>query len=260
MKKNIENNEDIRLLKAFNGNTKIVIQYLESLLNTSKRQYALILLGKIEAYLGNIDLSKTYFYDALFDIAIDEKKDKQQSLKNNKIKSDIYNLLILCYIEEEDDLSTLRILKQMIINKLQIDYKVLEYMYNKLNITLDDLTAIFKLDYNKTENIIQKLTYNKEKALQHIINEHVKMNNQLKSKFSSLIDINKLFETVSKKLISSNKSSKLSLNDSYIIFHLSAGTNGQNFIKVVTRPKSMDIVTMYPVYSDFETNLNSKKH
>lgn len=92
----------------------------------------------------------------------------------------------------------------------------------------------------------QIISYDKDKALEHIITNH--RDNEEKSNFSKTIDIESLFEEIKVHMTKENKVLKSAI-DTYEIDYPNVGyRDGKiiNKINVVAVPGTLDIITMYP--------------
>lgn len=232
-------------LEVHEGDRNLARLYFDKLKfssNVKFKQYALLELGKLEVYECNFPFARMHFQNALNTIS-KGKKEKY------------YDLIILCFIEEGNTKAALQKIREMVSQKLKVDSELLDYL-RKLNVKIKDYPKSFKRKYfvNSIKN------YDREVALKHIIDSHVKPK-PFKSRFNPKINIYELFEDIKSMLTEENRLPRLELNDTYIVPYKSAGDSGQNFIRVITLPKTKDIISMYPVYDEFDTGyIQSKRN
>lgn len=237
----IENSDDLDMLNICGADLDLSKLYLNKLLRIpSKRQYALIKLGNLEACNENYSHARQYFNTALI------------SSKSNLERAQLHNYLMLCYIKEGNNIAALKEISKMLKNKMDIDITALAYIYDQLDSSFKELIGSFNIDYS----IIQNFAYSEDSALGHIITRHSdRKQYPLKTKFKQTIDITKLFYYIKGLLEVESERKKykierLEFNDMYVIPFESVGEKENNII-VITRPKTTNIVTMYPISDQF---------
>lgn len=243
-KNNIDRNyalQELGKLEVILGNIQKAKEYFVERLNNSEsikdKSYALLELGRIEAEEGNIEQARIYFKQSI---------NKNSSLKD---KSYIINLLILCDLEEEKYVAALNKLKKLIKHKVDIDYKLLYYVCKKLNISTNGKNEKFDKSINEV------LKYNKCAALDHVVRNHrVDIDD-----FNPNVNIFKLFDDIKKYLTEENRIPKLIFYDIYVVPYNNIGFDGQNYLLVVTLPKTKNIITMYPVKDKYNISFNEQE-
>ena len=222
------------------GNIDAAREYFESLIGTQNATYAILGLGKLEASVGNIDKARKYF----------------ESLLGEQNATYAYRELILLEYKFKNYIRTLVLIKQAISNNIDVDNSILISIFKEFNVFFKKVNY-YNMKYSYS--ITQLLDYDEYLAIEHIVERHTNSNE--KNNFSKNIDIYKLFNDVDKLLTEEYKFNKLNFNDWYIIPYDNIGSEGENFLKVVTLPHNKNIITMYPVssmYDDYAEETNKK--
>lgn len=222
--KNTKNNDEIlKIIAKFeykNGNINNSKKHFTMLLNSKYKNYAILMLGKIEAIMRNYEEAEKYF-------SLLQKKD------NQIIKENALNALLLLYIKKKKYAVALR---KCVNSNIYVDDDIIIYLCNQLGINYDyDLS-----NYNQT----QLNYYNEAYALNHIYIRHRK-------DFNNNVNIDKLFNNAKKLLFPKYKLNDFVLNDRYVIPYPNISKNGEKYLKVITLPNTKNILTMYPVESRY---------
>lgn len=202
----------------------------KTILNTTIRPHALLELGRLEAEDGNIEEARRILKD----------------LTINQSDEYAYSLLSILEYRSGNYLEAVKIINEELKNNKLIDDKLILALSKKLNI-------FFNVDYDKlvlTYRNSQILDYNEELAIKHIIDRHV--NGEDDFNFNKNIDIYELFNEAKTMLAPENKVRNLVFNDIYIIPYDNIGENDEEYLKVVTLPNSKNIITMYPMFTEYD--------
>lgn len=227
-----------------------------------------LLLGKIEANLGNFTAAKEYFNIVIkkgksVDYAFLElarifyyEKDvektrfylKEALRSGNKYA---YNALAMLEFKEGNDKKSIQTINDAInngyCNKEGVDFVLLEYFIKKYNI-------FFKNEFINEHINLDMVEYDKERAINHIYERHVN-NEDDKYNFYYDVDVETLMEKAQENMTKANKQNVLVFYDYYVIPNRYLGIDDDYYLKVVTMPHTKDIITMYPVKNKFETDM-----
>ena len=221
---------ELAKLEALIGNYDVAKDYYSSLIGGKNEMYAIVELGKLAFIQGNYDLSRKYF----------------KSLLGTPIEYYVYSLLIILEFKIKNYNRAIELASEALNKGYTINNDIIITLSQKFNIFFDiDYESI---DYNFSLN--QMANYDKERVLRHILEGHIDSND--KNNFNSDIDIEKLMEEIKPELNDNNKHNKFEFNDVYIIPYANIGNNGENFLKVITIPNTLDIISMYPVYDKYD--------
>ena len=218
-------------LEVKQGNLDKARSYFESLFGTSSEAYALFELGKLEAMAGNMDKARYYLEILLYHY-------------NNLL---VYDLLIILEIKCQNYLRAFELIKEALANNVNINKKNILCVSKELNVFFENVKYN---DVKYSYCVNQLLDYSEPLAMEHILEGHLK--SKEKNNFDVNIDVPKLFQYVQRRVYDEYKLNKLVLNDIYIIPFDGVGSEGENYVKVVTTPNSRNIITMYPVFSVYE--------
>ena len=112
---------------------------------------------------------------------------------------------------------------------------------------MQELNIFFKnIKFNYMYNNNQLIDYDEYVAVEHIIDRH-------SNDFSIGIDIYKLFNEISSKLIDEYRVEGLKFNDTYDIPYPNVGYN-KHILRVYVIPNTKNILTMYPLEDKLEHN------
>ena len=217
-------------LEANVGNIEQSRMYFESLLNTRNKNYAKLELGRLEASIGNIEQARMYF----------------ESLLKTKNKIPALTELIVLEYKLKNYVKALKLIEKM-LKKYVVDHKIIISISKELNIFLKNV------NYDNLKNnylINQILDYDEYIAIEHTIERHC--NSEEKNNFNKNIDIYKIFNNIKNMLNEEHKINKLLFNDYYLIPYEIIGSKGENYLLVVTLPNTKDIITMYPVFNQYD--------
>ena len=215
-------------LLILKGKKDLGKKLLLELLETKSETYAKLELGRLEASIGNIEQARMYF----------------ESLLKTKSKIPALRELIVLEYNLKNYLKVLELIK---LKKYIIDDKLIISISKELNTFFKDINY-YDLKYNYSIN--QILDYDEYIAIEHILERHC--NSEEKSNFNKNIDIFKLFNNIKNMLNEEYKINKLQFNDYYLIPYEIIGSKGENYLLVVTLPNTKDIITMYPVFNQYD--------
>ena len=193
-------------------------------------------MGKIELLKGNFEKAEEYFN------VLDEEKDDingyldslySKALVKYRLKKYNEALDIINILEENDEIF-------MGVGKLKLEISRLKLIIGIIKGNIPDYDT--RLYSNQ-----QIISYDRKKALEHIILHHIK--NIKTSKFKNEEQIREIFDNVGELLTDDNIVYNSSF-DEYIIKYNSVGSNisdgNINQLQVVTLPGTKNIITMYP--------------
>ena len=200
----------------------------KTILDEDIKPAALLELGKLEAEDGNINEARKILKDLA---------------SNNEPYAN--KLLIMLEYKNGNYLETIKLINEELKNNEVVDEKIILELSKKLNIFFNvDYDAIPMTYINK-----QVLDYDEYTALYHIIDRHI---NGIDSfNFNKKIDIYELFQETKTMLARENKVKNLVFNDIYVIPYQSIGQYEEEYLKVVTLPNSKNIITMYPMFTEY---------
>jgi tetratricopeptide (TPR) repeat protein len=246
-------------------------RFLEELLDTKSRTYAMLELGRLEAVEENIPKAREYFEEliksnsqnkifAIFELGrIEEKEENidkaiQYFEKILDTKNEIYALNKLVYLEIKikNYMKAYNYLKKLLyysdlddLNIKEINH-IIFYLKYKLNLLTEEDKK------NNSYFCIQLINYDEEKTIEHIkfhLDEND--NKRIHTNYYKSLNINILFNDIKFK-ISNMLPIKSSLTDKYIIeydYIVGSINNVEtNALEVVTYSNTKDIITMYPIY------------
>lgn len=173
-----------------------------------------------------------------------------------------YNVAAIKYRLGKYDEANKYIDKLLMHEDLLIKYKLSFFVHRlKLLIDLDSNEKIEDRDFTYSE--LQMINYDKDKAIEHIIDHHIL--NDSYSNFSDDIDIEQLFEEVQKRLDEAIIIYCDSV-DKYILKYDNIGYFDNkviNQLEIIVVPKTKNIITMYPckniLNTDIEEDIKPKK-
>lgn len=215
-------------VKNYSKARRLFKSLLKSVLDPTVKPYALLELGLLEFNVGNTLKAKEYL-----------KEITEENFLNITNK-----LLMILEYKNKNYLEVFNLYNARIKDNSNTENLVLLGLSKELNIFFD--TDYSKIDYKYTMD--QLLNYDYNDAIRHIYKHHC---NENKFDFNKNIDIEKLFFDVRNELKKENKINLIVFNDVYVIPKNNVGSNGENYLKVVTLPNTMDIITMYPAYNSF---------
>ncbi len=201
----------------------------KTVLDANIKPSALLELGKLEAEEGNLDKARKIFKD----------------LANQNVPYANKALIMLEY-RNGNYLEAIKLINEELKNGETVDEKIILALSKELNI-------FFDIDYNEiplTYLNKQILDYDEYTALSHIIDRHVNGVNSFN--FNKKLDIYELFYETKSMLARENKIKNLVFNDVYVIPYQSIGEVGEEYLRVVTLPDSKNIITMYPMFTEYD--------
>ena len=201
---------------------------LKSVLDPTIKPYALLKLGLLEYRVGDKIKAKEYF----------------KEITEERFLNITSELLMILEYKDKNYLEVFDRFNKRIKNNSNVENLILLGLSKELNIFFD--TDYSKIDYKYTMD--QLLEYDYNDALTHIFSHHCSDN---KIDFNKNVDIEKLFFEVKTELKEEKKTNLIVFNDVYIIPKNNVGSNGENYLQVVTLPNTTDVITMYPVYNNF---------
>lgn len=263
---------ELGILEVCNGNIPKAKEYFNELLTSSyvnDKCCALLELGRIESFYGDKNMAYKYFnkilsikcddYYTKMEISRLEAEsgniDKAKMILNDLVKNDGDSLscartflsIVLFNNHEFDDL-----IKLISDNKnIKTTLSILLYLGINFNV-------FFNIDYKNTSygyTALQLLDYDEYVAIDHIMDRHVDGENT--SLFNPDVDVHKLFNDIKSSLTLDNRINKSIFNDIYSIYYPNIGIDGRNYLRVVTLPNSLDILTMYPIINKRDMILSS---
>lgn len=252
---------ELGILEVYSGNINRAYEYFYELLSSNyvkDRCCALLELGKIESFYGNRDKAY-YYFNRILSIKSDDyytkmeisrleaysgNIDKAKRILNELIKRDIntssyaktFLSIVLFKNNEFDDLIRLLSSSKDIKTTLTIS------LYLGIN-----FNVFFDIDYVNASygyTCMQLLDYDEYAAIEHILDRHTYSGDA--SLFNCDIDVYRLFNDIKSELILSNRVNKFIFNDIYSIYYPNIGYDGNDYLRVITLPNSLDILTMYP--------------
>lgn len=259
-------------LEEMKNNNEAAKEYFLDVLKYGDKKdkvIALHWLGRVEFHLKNYDKAKKYLNDIFYmgtkeDIIYAKlelgrfafKLNDFQQAKNiflkltqndNKLSKALgIQSLILLNIKTNNIKEALENIKFAIENNIYIERKYILYVSKILKVSIDH-RSVSNLNYQK-QQIVQ---YDPNYAIEHIINTHCNKNSEKDGeKFNDNINIYKLFGDIKKQLTNKNKLNIFTFNDVYLIPFPNIGSNGQNYLKVITLPNTKDILSMQPFYNN----------
>lgn len=221
-------NFEIGRLNYCLGEFDNAVAYLFPLINGVNKDFSLIALGKAYVALSDFEKAKDCFSKAL-------------NTKNSVVAA--YELGLIAAKEGHQ-----KELLQMIENILKTspgffnDRSFLLYYVEGINNKIKVL--------NECYSIKQMKSYSKDAALQHI-KEHKYNSTTKQSTFRENIDLMELYDEVL-PLLNEETYFKSTPSDNYVIPHPFIGSEGEQFLKVITNLNTSEIITMYPtsLYDD----------
>ena len=237
------------------------MKQLLTLIHTSFCKFPIVVceLGKIEKELGNIDEAQKLFKSllktksepyAMFELALLEINRNNLEvarkylvyLLNTQNKIFAISLLTLIEYLEKNYISALKYVNEALKQNIDVNSDLIISLSKELNV-------FFNFDYENIKysyTVNQIIDYDEYCAVEHIIERHVQNNIDV-TVFNESVDVYKLFNVVKGYLSEENKINKLNFNDLYLLRMDNIGSDGENYLLVVTLPHSKDILTMYPV-------------